>query len=219
MDIKFNVMKKLLFTTLVLLYGFTYVNAQEKAQFGVKGGINVATITEDADFVNFDSRTCFHIGVVMELPISETFSFQPELLFSCQGADYSLNDDVSIDEPTKAANGFEGSVKLNYLNVPLMAKYYVVEGLNIEAGPQLGFLLSAKDEYDYPGESGEEDIKDYVKGIDFGINFGIGYKLEGGLNFGARYNLGLSDANDNIEELGDQTLKNRLFQFSLGYFF
>ena len=53
--------------------------------------------------------------------------------------------------------------------------------------------------------------------IDFGVDFGIGYKLEGGLNFGARYNLGLTDINDEYEEGG--TYKNGVFQISLGYFF
>lgn len=209
-------MKKLLIITLVVLFGFTYVNAQDKVQFGVKGGINISTITEDVDFVSFDSKTCFHIGVVMELPISDKFSFQPELLYSCQGADYGVEFD---EEPLKALVTYNGTIKLDYLNIPLMAKYYVAEGFSLEAGPQVGLLLSAKDEYEYPGESGEDDIKDYVKGIDFGVNFGLGYKLEGGLNFGARYNLGLSDANDNTEELGDTTLKNGVFQFSVGYFF
>ncbi len=205
-------MKKVLIISAIVLLGLTAVNAQE-VEFGIKGGINIATITEDIGFVSFDNRTCFHFGAVAEIGISEKFSFQPELLYSCQGADYSVTDD--FDEPTKAIATFEGTIKVDYLNIPLMAKYYVVERLSLEAGPQVGFLISAKDEFG--GE--EEDIKDFVKGIDFGVNFGIGYKLDGGLNFGARYNLGLSDANDNTEELGDATLKNGVFQFSLGYFF
>lgn len=210
-------MKKLLMITVVFFFAFAYVNAQDGAQFGVKGGINFATITSDADFVDFESRTCFHLGAVLELPISDMFSFQPEVLYSCQGADYSADVDDSPSE-TKAAL-FEGSIKLAYLNIPLMAKYYIAEGFSLEAGPQIGFLLSAKDEYDSQGDSGEDDIKEYVKGFDFGVNFGLGYKLEGGLNFGARYNLGLTNGNDDIGELGDYTLKNGVFQFSLGYFF
>ncbi len=64
--------------------------------------------------------------------ISEKFAFQPELLYSAQGSDYDDED-------------FSGSVKADYLNVPLMAKYYVGEGFSLEAGPQVGLLLSAKD--------------------------------------------------------------------------
>ena len=155
---------------------------------------------------SFDSRTAFHVGFVAEIVISETFSFQPELLYSAQGADWS-------------EDGFEGTTQVDYLNVPLMAKFYVGEGFSLEAGPQIGFLLSAKDV-----EDGEDDfdLKDYVKGIDFGLNLGVGYKLEGGLNFGARYNLGLSDINDSDEgdfDEGDFSIKNSVIQAYVGFFF
>lgn len=202
-------MKKLLIISAIAFVGLTAVNAQE-VEFGLKGGINLSTITGD-DYVNFDNRTCFHFGAVVEIGITENFSFQPELLYSCQGSDYGV-DDTSIIE-TKVAL-FNGTIKADYLNIPLMAKYYVSEGLSLEAGPQLGFLISAKD--DFEGE--EDDIKEFVKNFDLGVNFGLGYKLAGGLNFGARYNVGLTNANDD-PDLSDITFKNGVFQFSLGYFF
>ena len=94
-----------------------------------------------------------------------------------------------------------------------MAKFYVADGFSLELGPQVGFLLSAKEEFD--GES-DEDIKDFIKGTDFGVNFGIGYQMETGLNFGARYNLGLSDI---PEDSGGDSIKNGVFQISVGYTF
>ena len=192
-------MKNLLIFTVIALFGFVPVNAQD-INFGAKAGVNFATITGD-DVESFSSRTAFHVGFVAEIVISETFSFQPELLYSAQGADW--DDD-----------GFEGTTKVDYLNVPLMAKFYVGEGFSLEAGPQVGFLLSAKDV-----EEGEDDfdLKDYIKGIDFGVNLGVGYKMEGGLNFGARYNLGLSDANDTDDD--SFTLKNSVIQAYVGFFF
>jgi hypothetical protein len=197
-------MKKLiLFVALAI---FVIANSNAQINFGAKAGVNFATITGD-DVESFDGRTAFHVGVVAEIVISETFSFQPELLYSAQGADYSDDE-------------FEGTFKLDYLNIPLMAKFYVGEGFSLEAGPQVGFLMSAKDEYDFTGtafKSEEEDIKEFVKDIDFGINVGVGYKLEGGLNFGARYNLGLSDANDSGDD--SFTLKNSVIQAYVGYFF
>lgn len=142
-----------------------------------------------------------------EIQISEKFSFQPELIFSSQGSDSSEDFE---------GNDFEGSVKVNYLNVPLMAKYYVADGLSLEVGPQIGLLLSTTDEY----EGEEDDIKDLLKSTDFGVNFGVGYKLESGLNFSARYNMGLSD---NIDADGFKTdgaeYKNSVIQLSVGYFF
>ena len=106
-------MKKLLIFTVIAIFGFSSINAQN-VNFGAKAGVNFATITGDM-VDSFDSRTAFHVGFVAEIVISETFSFQPELLYSAQGADYS----------EEGFEAFEGTVTLDYLNVPLMAKFYV----------------------------------------------------------------------------------------------
>lgn len=183
-------MKKILLLTVFTVLGFTTVNAQE-IEFGVKGGLNFANISGD-NTKDIGTVTAFNFGVVSEIHISEKFSFQPELLFSGQG--YSPGDDT---------------VALNYLNIPLMGKYYLTKGLSLEAGPQLGFLLSAKNE--------KINVKDSFKTFDFGVNVGLGYKLDNGLNFGARYNLGLT----NINDLDNSSFKNKngVIQVSVGYFF
>ncbi|MFC4478424.1 porin family protein [Flavobacterium chungangensis] len=183
-------MKKILLLAVFTVLGFANVNAQE-IKFGGKAGLNFATISED-NTENADFVTSYNIGVMSEIPISEKFSFQPEIMYSRQG--YSFNNDV---------------VAMNYLNIPLMGKYYVTKGLSLEAGPQIGFLLSAKNE--------KTDVKDSFNTFDFGVNFGLGYKLENGLNFGVRYNLGLTNIN-NLENSSDKN-KNGVFQVSVGYFF
>jgi len=183
-------MKKILVLAIFTVLGLTNATAQ-KIKFGVKGGLNFATVSGD-NTQGIDVVTAFNFGVLSEIPITEKFSFQPELLYSGQG--YSFNDNT---------------VALNYLNIPLMGKYYLIKGLSVEAGPQIGFLLSAKNE--------KTDVKDAFKTVDFGVNFGLGYKLNNGLNFGARYNLGLT----NINNLEGSSAKNRngVIQLSIGYFF
>ncbi|CAM4102789.1 porin family protein [Flavobacterium antarcticum] len=183
-------MKKILTVAAFTILGFASMNAQD-LNYGLKGGINIATATGD-NSSSFDAVTAFHIGAMAEIKLTEKFSFQPEVLFSGQGT--SFNDDI---------------IELRYINVPLMAKYYVAKGLSLEAGPQVGFLVSAK----YLGN----DVKDNLAKVDLGLNVGLGYKLDNGLNFGARYNFGLSDVNE-IKGLNDSN-KNSVFQFSVGYFF
>ena len=219
-------MKKVLIFTAIVLFGFTNVNAQKDVQFGVKAGPNISTISTDNDIICFESAIGVQFGVMAEFPLGEgeKAAFGPEAQYFGPNIDYCIEDYFLDDFPTETskaatADDYSGTIKLRYLNVPLMLKYYVAEGFSLEAGPNVAFLLSAKDEYNDFGDTGEDDIKDDLKGIDFGVNFGLGYKLEGGLNFGARYNLGLSDANDNIEEIGDYHLKIRSFQFFVGYFF
>jgi len=192
-------MKKLLLFAAVAVFGFWNINAQE-VKFGAKAGVNFANISGD-ETSGLDSRTAFHVGLVAEIGISEKFSFQPELMYSQQGFKMSVF-------------GIDATGELDYLNLPLMAKYYVAEGFSIEAGPQVGFLMSAKAKAG--GES--EDLKDVTKGIDFGLDFGLGYKMDSGLNFGARYNLGLSNINDG-EGSDEFKNQNAVIQLSIGYFF
>ena len=190
------------------IFSFVSVKAQE-INFGVKAGLNLASLVGSDDLDDYDMRTSFHFGAVAEIGISDKFSFQPELLYSAEGA--------KAEE-----SGFKSTLKLDYLVLPLMAKYYLVEGLSVEAGPQIGFLLSAKSKFEGGDESETEDIKDNLKGIDFGVNFGAGYKLDNGLNFGARYNLGLADINDfddGERESSSDKIKNGVIQISVGYSF
>ncbi|NNE03271.1 MAG: PorT family protein, partial [Eudoraea sp.] len=186
-------MKKLLFISMIGM--FTLLTSCTTMRYGVKAGPTFATLTGD-DTDNLDAKIGFFFGGLAELEVTDMFSVQPELLFSSQGTKYSESD------------GFDGKLKFNYLNLPVMAKVYVSDGFFFEAGPQLGYLLSAKDEYESPGLSGEDDLKDegFVKDIDVGANIGLGYQLDSGLNIGARYNFGLTNIND-LEDSGDFSIK------------
>ena len=187
-------MKKVLLVTVAAILGLTNINAQE-IKFGVKAGLNFSTISgDDTRELDIGITTDFNFGVLAEIPISEKFSFQPELMYSGQGYAGEGSGEIFI---------------LNYLNIPLIGKYYLTKGLSLEAGPQIGFLLSAK--------NNKTDVKDLFNTVDFGVNFGVGYKLDNGLNFGARYNIGLSDIN-NVDGFSDKN-KNGVFQLSIGYFF
>ncbi|PIA77614.1 hypothetical protein BFR04_09240 [Gaetbulibacter sp. 4G1] len=186
-------MKKVVLITVITVLGLSNVNAQ-KIKFGAKAGLNFAFITGD-NTEDLDPNTDFHFGFLAEIPLSGKFAFQPELIYSGQGAELNIAS--------------EGRISLNYLNVPIIGKYYVTKRLSLEAGPQIGFLLSTK--------GGTLDYKNILRTTDYGVNFGVGYKLDNGVNLSARYNLGLS----NIYKAKNITDKNRngVFQLSVGYFF
>lgn len=190
-------MKKLLFFVFAILLAGT-ISAQE-LNFGAKGGVNFANLVGDAE--DAEMRTSFHIGLVAEIPISESFYFGPEVLYSSQGAKFS-------DEE------FDATFKLDYIQIPLMARYYVSEGFNLEAGPQIGFLTSSEVDMEELGV----DTKDFFSGFDYGVNFGLGYKFPVGIFLQSRYNLGLANILDS-EEFGDDKSQNSVFQISVGYLF
>ena len=207
-------MKNILLISIIAFFVYTNVTAQ-KIKYGSKIGVNIANISGD-ETDDLSTRTSLHAGAIAEIIISDEFSFQPELLYSSQGAKSDRSE--ILDDAT-----FRYSyVKLEYINVPLMAKFYVVEGLSLQAGPQVGFLITADREFEKTvngeTETGAEDIIDKIKGIDFGLNFGLGYQLASGIFLDARYNLGLSYINDfeGADELKNQ---NQVIQVSVGYLF
>lgn len=158
------------------------------------------------------SRTGFHLGGLVEIPVTERFSVQPEILYSAQGAEY---------RDKGAGYDYTVTQKLDYISVPVMAKFYVIDGLAIEAGPQVSFLTSAKGEFEGTSGgvtvSGEEDLDDVSK-IDFALGAGVSYRLPMGVFFGARYNFGLTNVNDG-EFKDDNKIHNNVFQLSAGYSF
>ncbi len=200
-------MKKII-VTIAAVFAFGFVNAQE-VKFGVKLGLNNPKISGDFAELGQTTKIGFNLGGFAEIGISDKLFIQPELLFSTQGTNIKESEFL---EKTKW--------NLNYLNIPLMAKYYVVDKLSIEAGPQFGFLLSAKvkytdSEYD---ESVSLDVKEGFKSIDFGFNIGGGYDFTDNFSLGLRYNFGLS--NIVKSELGEGAdAKNSVLALSAMYKF
>ena len=192
-------MKNLLILLVLVTLTFTSCSCH---YYGLKSGLNVSSINGD-DIGGTQSRLGLVAGGFAELCVDDYMSIQPEVLYSQQGVKYS-------DQ-----NGYDGTIKLDYINVPLMVKFKASKTFTLEAGPQAGFLLSAKDKFKSSLDSGMEDIKNDIEPIDFGANFGLIYDLQNGWFFGARYGLGLSNINKN----SDVTNKNGVFQFSLGFKF
>lgn len=191
--------------------------AQSPVKFGLKAGGNFANInTSISGFGSSVSQssssvTSFYVGGLVTVPLGTKLSFQPELLLSSQGTKGETFDDQG--------NSYEGKASTLYLNLPLMFRYNIVAGLNGELGPQVGFLLSAKDKVQ--GES--FDSKDAYKSLDFGVNVGAEYQFPMGLFLNARYNWGLANIAkevDGLDDLGlDAKVTNRVLSLGVGFRF
>jgi len=169
----------------------------QHVNFGVKGGLNLYSIKNDNN-TQYNTKTGFHLGMLLHVHVAPHFAVQPELLYSAQGARYNTdNGDINL--------------KLEYANVPFMFQYMFDNGFRLEAGPQVGFLTNAKAEMN--GVSA--DVKSTIKKVDFAIGLGIGYIAPTGFGIDARYNHGLSNINEN----GSVNSYNRGFQLGLLYQF
>lgn len=180
-------MKKIILT-MAAVFAVSFANAQDKKggssdmKFGVKAGYLSSNFT--GDFDGGDARSSFYIGGLVDFAVSEKFHVQPELLYSVEGADED---------------------SMTFLRLPIMAKYYVMEGLSLQAGPEIAFKIAAQ----------EDLVDEATKSLDFGLGFGAGYELSNGLMFDARYNLGLA----NISDVDGFDFGNAGLQIGLGYRF
>ena len=207
-------MKKI-FLTAAAVFAFSFANAQD-VKYGAKAGLNISSATGDTQiFGDLSSKVGLQLGGFAEIKISDKFAIQPELLYSSQGVKETDTDVISGIVVTEKT-----TQKLAYLNIPVMAKYYVAEGFSIEAGPQLGFLMSAKAEVESSalGQSvtASADNKEDFNSTDFAFNLGAGYDVAENINLGIRYSIGLSNV---LKNSGPYSVSNSNFAFAVGYKF
>ena len=174
------------------------LNAQH-VNLGVKAGLNVYNIINSNNDAAYKSKAGFNMGLIGHIHLDKQLALQPEIVYSGQGTKYNTGN-------------VETKLNLNYINVPVLLQYMFDNGFRLQAGPQVGFLISAKSK----AGAVSTDIKNNLRTIDFGIGAGVGYvHPESGFGVDARYNLGLSKINDN----NSVKSYNRGFQLGVFYLF
>jgi len=173
-------MKYLLSAAVAAFLMIGAVSAQHM-NVGVKVGLNLFDIASDDNSEN-DMKAGIHLGLLGHFHLSETLAFQPEVVFSGQGA--------------KFTNGvLDSKLKLDYVNVPLLIQYMFDNGFRLQAGPQIGFLIAANSDTD---PNNNIDVKSNYKSVDFGLGIGGSYvHPPSGFGVDLRYNFGLSNINEN----------------------
>ncbi|BDB56886.1 porin family protein [Flavobacterium ammonificans] len=189
-------MKKNLIPICIILITTLSAHAQI-VKLGIKAGVNYANQNGSditVNNVNYKSEaiTNYHFGLVAELPLGESFAFQPEVLYSTVGANY------------KAAGVLADiNNELGYITIPVLAKINLSKTFSLDLGPQASFLVSNK----------ENVLLDDPKSFDFGAAAGLGIKVTKSIFLQGRYVVGLSEASTNAE------IKNSVVQVSAGFYF
>ena len=221
-------MKKLMMIA-ALLVATVSANAQfEPGTFSIqpKIGINLAKVSNMPKFndanVTVDRSLLGGavIGAEAEYQIAKPFSVAAGLNFSmqgCQWEDYDFTDDgVKYEEK-------DNKVELNYLNIPLVANFYLFKGFAIKGGIQMGFLLSAKvKNKEIVNKSTTDvtiDVKDMCNKVDFSIPVGVSYQVPTiPIYIDARAIFGLKDIIKDVPS-DAKNFKNQVFQLTVGYKF
>ena len=205
-------MKKL-FLVVFIVFAFAFTNAQ-KTKFGIKAGLNSTNFSGDTGSLgSLSSRMGFAGGGFCEIDLGSKFTLQPELLYSSQGTKSQMVVNLNgtdYDVTTK--------IKLSYINIPIMVKYYPDKKLSLEFGPQIGFLTSANADVTVLGTTVGVDVKDTFEPIDLGMNVGAGYDFTKDISADFRFNLGL--ANIAKTSPGDNSkIHNSVISISMAYKF
>jgi hypothetical protein len=189
-------MRKITFILVLLLIANVSVLAQLNA--GIKGGLNISDMqvfASDNSVKNnaFLSRPSYHIGTYVNSSFSEHLGVQVEVLFSNKGFKYETDSLGTLN------------ASLNYLNFPVLFYYRPAKLVEIEFGPEFGYLISGED---------------LVKSFDMGIDVGLRFRLSPKFNAGIRYSQGFKfemKKGDYISSEGSAKYSNSTFQVSLGF--
>jgi hypothetical protein len=185
------------------------------AQFGIKAGPNFAKVTK-ASNINADNTTGFHAGVFLAPQSKGVIGFRTEVIYSKQGYDFKNGTTT-------------GSVKLNYLLLPQLMQINITKYVALQAGFQMGFLLSANaDSSKAPstGNAQADKVIDFMNRFDYGAAGGVEIHPFKGLLVGARINVSFADLYKDPAALATRPVffpevnaKNNVVQLFAGYRF
>jgi hypothetical protein len=189
-------------------------------RFGLDAGINLANLHVDKEgYANqnlaptTNSKTAFHGGVFVDIPLGGVVSLKPSITYSKQGA--------KVKETTQSGTGttqtsFEEDLDYIYV-APAALVLTSPSGLMFETGPQVGFLISGSRENQTTNVS--TDIKNNRRSTDLLWSAGLGWMSRVGLGLHARYNHGFSNIIKSSGTTSAGKMENRLVQVGLMYHF
>ena len=167
-----------------------------------KVGMNIANLTGSGN----KAKVGLVAGVEAEYGVAENFGITAGVLYSMEGS------------KSEKYNGKSVKFNTDYINVPIMAQYYVIPGLAVKAGAQFGFNVRKKFSYDGNSIDANEFFNDLgldtkVQTFNFSIPVGVSYEYQSFV-LDARYNIGMTKTLKNVDKN-----KTSLFSITLGYKF
>jgi len=170
-------MKNLISLIIVAFFTIYQAKAQTDFQFGVTGGllhnktkIKVSVIGIPLFNIGAINKRGFYVGAIGDFGITESFHVQPELTYGQAG-------------------------ELSFVYLPIMAKFYVSKGFNIQVGPQLSFSSNVDEIKGILRVISDEDdrFSDMLKSTALEMGFGAGYDITKNLMLQARYSFSVTD--------------------------
>lgn len=215
------IMKKLsfvipacLFIALLLTSGNSYSQSRLIFSPGIAVGKSMTNKSpEITELYSIKNLPGFDGGIGYEFELTPKFSLQTELNYSLQGAQLAV-------KPTDLSTVGFLTFRLNYLTIPAFAKLYLKKGFSIFAGPQFGYLVSARIHAYGSNAQTRGDVSAFFRKTDIYAVGGIEYRFPAGLFINARYNYGLQNPSDSLWakiSFPEGKVRNKYLSFRVGY--
>lgn len=201
-------MKKILSTFVIFACLWIALPTQAQVKFGLKGGLNISTLSFSQDVVKGDNRTGFFVGPMVEFTLPVVgLGFDVAALYNQDGAKATMNVE---------GENYSESQTLKSVEVPVNLKWSFglgsTLGAYVAAGPQFGFNVGSG----YFAEAFD------MKTCYTTFNVGAGVKLIRHIQIGVNYNFGISKLAKTVSEdyQGPELdVKKNTWQISLAYLF
>ena len=210
-------MKKILSLVFLVAAMMFATSANAQVKFGLKGGLNVTSISFSEDVFDASNKTGFFVGPMVKVTVPIVgLSFDAAALYDQKEADVKYNIDGELGKTT---------VRQKSINIPVNVRYgFGLSSLAnafLFAGPQWGINVGDKN------FKWNETSSYSLKKSNFSVNVGAGVTLLSHLQISANYNIAcgksadasLSKAVDAVTNAGKDKSHNNSWQIALGYWF
>ena len=189
------------------------MSAMAQVQFGAKVGFDMTNFW--GSDVDHGMKPGYQVGLLMEYNFSPRFAFAPEVVFAAQGGKTKAFA-VDIKDYHFDVTSADIKYNANYINVPVMFKFYAAPEFSIDFGPQVGFNVYNKISSKWSDGKESLDIKDFTKPVDFGLGLGATYSLSDNAFVQARYTMGLTKVFKDDDVVDENNAKNSNVQIAFG---
>jgi hypothetical protein len=203
------------------VYSMTQANAQlikfnvEGYSIGMQGSFTQTTfsIDEPTKYIMAqrvrDDGNGFSAGAVFNASFKKSYGAQIEINYATR--------EVHMEGGGSPAYTYSGDQTMEYIQVPLLFNYKY-KRLFVLAGPQFGYLLSAKIKNGSLALRNHNNKNDFSK-IDIGLSGGGGLKIWSGLGAQFRYTYGVRNINKSTHEYKRGEYYNRTLEAGIFYLF
>ena len=177
-----------------------HLSQAQEGYLAIRGGYSSTSLNADGTSdIKLENRHTWHMNLVYSRVFKNSmFGFSVEPGYAIRGIETN-RDSISY--------------KFNYLSTPLLVDFYPIKDLRVGIGPEVSFLLGAKNR---KNDSTKVDITDmYDNVVDISGTISVSYSLSFFADFGFRYNRSFTNIASSDAILNRRNLANEYVQVFL----